>query len=89
MDKALLTRIKQEVENSMTLTKKLPEIYDFDSEYLTSNNTSKISSYSRNSAQSSKVLTCSFEYSSTSAFIAKQNDYEKIRPNDTWALEIY
>ncbi|VDP16361.1 unnamed protein product [Schistosoma margrebowiei] len=80
MDKALLTRMRQEeAENLIALsTKKLLEIYGFDSEYLTS----KI--FSRNSAQSSNVLTYLSEYSSTSAFIAKQCDYEEIRPKDTW-----
>lgn len=80
IDKALLTRMRQEeAEDLIALsTKKLQEIYDFDSEYLTS----KI--FSRNSTQSSNVLTYPFKSSSTSAFIAKQSDYEKNRPKDTW-----
>ncbi|CAH8639255.1 unnamed protein product [Schistosoma curassoni] len=80
IDKALLTRMRQEeVEDLIPLsTKKLQEIYDFDSEYLTSK------FFSRNSTQSSNVLTYPFKCSSTSAFIAKQSDYEKIRPKDTW-----
>ncbi|CAI2734088.1 unnamed protein product [Schistosoma spindalis] len=84
MDKALLTRMRQEeAENLITLsTKKLQEIYDFDSEYLASNNTLK--NFSRNSTRSSNVLACPFECSSTSAFTVKQSDYEKIRPKDTW-----